>query len=88
MVKGARRDGLYLLHCSHQALAASSTTLPDTIWHNRLGHPSSSVLSKLVNGGCISPSSCITNICTSCQMGKAYRLPFSLNHKRCNSPFI
>jgi hypothetical protein len=48
-----------------------------TLWHRRLGHPSSRVVSKLLSDNGISVASCSidNSVCDACQRGKNCRLP-------------
>jgi len=60
----------------------------DMIWHQRLGHPSTSIFQYLLRHhnlpllGSVSPSS----VCESCQLGKAKQLPFSAATKGSTKP--
>ena len=84
LFQGPCRDGLYPLSLpSPQALAVSSSTL----WHHRLGHPSSSILSHL--SSCLgSKSFSSKNFCKSCAVDKSTQLPFQLNNARAPTPFF
>lgn len=56
------------------------TRVINTIWHSRLGHPSSHVLKFLVNKNKLPISGTVTNeFCHSCPMGKSHKLPFNLS---------
>ena len=84
LFQGPCRDGLYPLSLpSPQALTASSSTL----WHQRFGHPSSSVLSRL--SFCLGSNSFSSkNFCKSCAVGKSTQLPFQLNNARAPTPSV
>lgn len=69
-------DGdLYPLRLPHQqALTATSDT---SLWHQRLGHPGQPILSQLLQHFPFHCNKSAEHSCTSCQMGKHVRLPFS-----------
>ena len=46
------------------------------LWHHRLGHPSSNILSIILHQLQL-PSSSLESICSSCQQGNSCRLPFT-----------
>lgn len=60
-----------------------------TLWHRRLGHPSSRVVSKLLSDNGISVASCSidNSVCDACQRGKNCRLPFSLSTRQTSVVF-
>ena len=60
-----------------------------TVWHQRLGHPYSKILSLLKEQNIIDLSHWISkpNICISCQMGKSCKLLFKSNNKISKFPF-
>lgn len=67
---------------------ATFAALSPTLWHNRLGHPGSNVLSflsknKFIECKQISSSS----ICQSCIYGKHVKLPFSISNSNTSKPF-
>ncbi|KAM1320462.1 hypothetical protein ACFX2H_005342 [Malus domestica] len=62
---------------NHQAYV-TSTTAPQGIWHQRLGHPSFKILHKLGSQSRISCSYHIHKfVCSSCALGKCSRKPFT-----------
>lgn len=75
LFQGPCKDGLYPISFSHpQALAVLSSSM----WHNRLSHPSSSVLSHL--GSSLSSTFRNKNFfCKGCALGKSTQLPFVQN---------
>lgn len=86
LFQGPCKDGLYPLQLSHasstpQALAA----IHSSIWHNRLGHPSSDVSSRL--SSTIGSKVSFRNFCSECALSKSHRLPFENNRSFADSPF-
>lgn len=88
---GREHDGLYLLpsipaktiksdnRCSliaRHSLVTSTTKTDLSLWHKRLGHPSSKVLRNLVSTSIDDCSSVVKNCCV-CPCAKLVRLPFS-----------
>jgi hypothetical protein len=63
-------------------------TAPLDIWHTRLGHPSQSVMNKLLQHALIScnGSHKINKICDSCQIAKSKKLPFPDSHRISTHP--
>ena len=57
------------------------------IWHQRLGHPSSQVLSQVVSS-CNLPIVMKSKLpfCTACKLGKSHALPFPLSDSQCTKP--
>ena len=68
----------------HQALAASSGI---SLWHQRLGHPGTPVLSQLLQSFDFQCNKTDAHVCSSCQMGKHVRLPFSNSTSHSYFPF-
>jgi len=61
---------------------------PPNIWHSRLGHPSMSILNKLLQQSllpCNGPSK-INKLCDSCQIAKSKKLSFSDSHRISTHP--
>lgn len=88
LFQGQCKDGLYPLKLSHpplRALSASAcqSSIPSTLWHCRLGHPSSQVIKNLaLNKSLGSFSFREFDFCKDCALGKSTRLPFvSQEHK-------
>ncbi|GKV34540.1 hypothetical protein SLEP1_g42906 [Rubroshorea leprosula] len=75
VAKETRKGQLYALEEEEKhALAAISNKASDSIWHQRLGHPNSSVLKTLVieNNIVVSNWTKSPHLCSGCQMGKSY----------------
>lgn len=85
IARGSKKGQLYALDQTFEeafsAIKQGRTT--STIWHQRLGHPHSRVLSLLKEKKVIDITRWITqpNICVSCQMGKSCKLPFNKTNK-------
>ncbi|KAG8483232.1 hypothetical protein CXB51_022211 [Gossypium anomalum] len=91
LLRGRVRDGLYQFSVDSQLSsprvstahnvdlqASSSSSDQFTLWHNRLGHPSSSVVATVLNTcGIVTNKKSLSNICIACQKGKSHKLPFS-----------
>ncbi|GKV50011.1 hypothetical protein SLEP1_g56730 [Rubroshorea leprosula] len=90
LAKGTRKGQLYALDEGEKyALATMTNKAADTIWHQRLGHPNSRILKNLSSKKNIVVSRWTTppHLCTSCQMGKSCKLPFTRNNERAKFPF-
>ncbi|GKV27558.1 hypothetical protein SLEP1_g36720 [Rubroshorea leprosula] len=90
LAKGTRKGQLYALEEGEKhALAAISNKATDSIWHQRLGHPNSNVRKALASKKNIVVSKWTQppNLCSSCQMGKSCRLPFTKNNEKAESLF-
>jgi hypothetical protein len=89
-------NGLYPIHAS----SSSSFTQPSSaqaflgqlvqsnLWHHRLGHPTNSVVSLMLNKAHIPvPKTSSPIMCHPCLAGKVRKLPFPQHHHKFNSPF-
>ncbi|KAG8477106.1 hypothetical protein CXB51_030102 [Gossypium anomalum] len=93
LLRGRVRDGLYQFSADptrslpcvsavHNVDVEDSPSRSDpfTLWHNRLGHPSSSVVTTVLNNcGIVTNKKSLSHICIACQKGKSHKLPFSLS---------
>lgn len=83
LFKGLVREGFYPFHTTTQIVGTQHayTTTPKAsqdIWHQRLGHPSFRILNKIASTSCISfTGSSHKSRCSSCEMGKCSKLPFT-----------
>jgi hypothetical protein len=91
ILHGRSRGGLYLLPCSsanHIKQAYSISKVPQSRWHARLGHPSSSivkvVLSKNSLPYCIDSSQNL--VCDAFQQAKCHQLPYPTSSSVCTAP--
>lgn len=92
LLTGSIHDGLYQF--SVPVVSTPPTTAPFVahsqvshtvsnssvfaLWHNRLGHPSTSVVKTILNKcNVVSSKNSFDGICTACQKGRSHKLPFS-----------
>uniref|UniRef100_A0A2N9E3A6 Integrase catalytic domain-containing protein n=1 Tax=Fagus sylvatica TaxID=28930 RepID=A0A2N9E3A6_FAGSY len=99
LYQGLSRNGVYPIHssstlfnsASNKTACAVHSVTPDKwqLWHSRLGHPSSKVLSSVFPSlQCKSVLSDTTKVhCTHCLAGKMHQLPFPVSNKTVTSPF-
>ncbi|KAF7841251.1 Retrovirus-related Pol polyprotein from transposon TNT 1-94 [Senna tora] len=92
LLKGRAKNGLYcfddfqlLHHVSDPSAYIASTTLSSSspiefgLWHSRLGHPSSKIVTSILkscNIECKLNKDVTTSVCHSCCLGKNHALPF------------
>ena len=73
------------------ALACTIVNKQSEVWHKRLGHPNSVVLSHLVNSGFLGNkdqfSSHLSIDCSTCKLGKSKSLSFPSHSSRAESCF-
>ena len=93
LLQGRNRNGVYEWpsHARSEnppiiAFSSVKATIPD--WHHRLGHPSSSIISKLVSSQVLSvlSSNKPSNPCNACLINKTHKLPFSSSSVRSSKP--
>ncbi|KAG8478469.1 hypothetical protein CXB51_028351 [Gossypium anomalum] len=91
LLRGQVRDGLYhFLVASpvssdpvavvHNVDVQRSSLITDdfTLWHYRLGHPSTRIVNDVLNKcGIVTNTKTLSNVCIACQKGKSHKLPFS-----------
>lgn len=61
-----------------------------TLWHHRLGHPSTLILASLVRENklpCTSSLKCLNSLYNACQLGKHHKLPFTNSSSFTSFPF-
>lgn len=97
LLQGKAKDGLYHIdpinpsvssfypQVHHTTRIVNSTGLLD--WHNKLGHPSYKTLVQVLKSCNISVQS-NENVffCSSCQYGKAHKLPFNHSNSKASKP--
>ncbi|KAL4334975.1 hypothetical protein GQ457_07G002860 [Hibiscus cannabinus] len=88
--KGEFYKGLYLLQLPHQSDKLISSRESESValvsWHDRLGHPSSSVL-HLLKDVLPSVENNKNDVCTVCPLAKQKCLPFPVSYTVTASPF-
>ncbi|KAG8499008.1 hypothetical protein CXB51_005388 [Gossypium anomalum] len=69
-------------------LNSAQLTGSPLLWHSRLGHPCNNVLSHVLRT-CNIPikRNSLPQVCPSCQLGKAHKLPFDHSKTMYSSPF-
>jgi hypothetical protein len=79
LFQGPCKDGLYPLRLSSEStIPQALSSVHSSLWHNRLGHPSSSVLSRL--GSTIGSKITLNSFCNNCALSKSHKLPFQSTH--------
>lgn len=95
LLQGPSENGLYPIPLNKKFLnkwkgltAHLGVKTTDVVWHQRLGHPSSSVFQQLLKNQNLplSGSEDKTRICESCQLGKSKQLPFCESTRISTSP--
>jgi len=84
IAKGPKVGRLFPLHFSiPRCLSFACTTVQNKseVWHKRLGHPNSVVLSRLLNSGLLGNKTQFSShdvffYCSTCKLGKSKTLPF------------
>jgi hypothetical protein len=85
LLQGPSENGLYPIPLHQKSLnkwkgltAHLGVKTTDVVWHQRLGHPSSSVFQQLLKNQNLHLFGLVdkTRICESCQLGKSKQLPF------------
>ena len=57
------------------------------VWHSRLGHPASAIISKLLSNKCLpTTSSGSLSFYHSCPSGESSKLPFQLSNSASHNP--
>nr|CAE05450.3 OSJNBa0073E02.10 [Oryza sativa Japonica Group] len=91
LLQGRSRGGLYPIPLKsttpqgRQALVSTSSA--ESRWHSRLGHPSFSVVSRVLRKHNIPVSeSREERVCDACQQAKSHQLPYSRSVSRSSAP--
>ncbi|KAM1079132.1 hypothetical protein ACFX2B_013731 [Malus domestica] len=99
LYKGLCSNGLYPLSslanvspASSQSIASNKALLgqlvTSTTWHNRLGHPSNSIVSLMLHKSKVAFAKDPNPVlCLRCLEGKFYKLPFALSVNKSVTPF-
>ena len=56
------------------------------LWHNRLGHAASNIVSKVINTCNVASRKYKSTICSDCQLAKSHRLPTQLSNFHASKP--
>jgi hypothetical protein len=95
LLQGPSENGMYPLRFGrtlHQGskpfTAMIGIKTSHLVWHSRLGHPSTDIVSRIVKENKLPLSSSEMNktVCASCQMGKGKKQPFSVSNHVSTSP--
>lgn len=100
LLQGQLKDSLYQLPFTHSASFSSFGVLNKSsasdfvgerasisLWHNRLGHPSSWIVDQVVSHFSLPPYlNKRATICEACQLGKSHDLPFVSKHLQSYCP--
>lgn len=83
LFRGLTSNGLYPFHSSVPSLHSTAffgAKVSADVWQKRLGHPSSTILHKVLSNSKLSLGSLSTvnSFCEYCQYAKSSKLPFSL----------
>ena len=82
------RNGLYPFpNFNHSSSTAAFLGVKTTasIWHQRLGHPSATILKKLAPSLSLQGASS-SQFCESCQLAESCKLPFSISESTTSKP--
>ena len=80
LLQGRCEGGLYPLKPFPQnKRMLASVKLSSSLWHNRLGHPSSSIVQQIINKNKlpVASESNDKHVCDACQQGKSHQLPYA-----------
>lgn len=76
------------LSSSMSASPVSFTAISPQLWHHRLGHPGDHVLSSLrTNKSILYNKETSSHLCSTCEIAKHKRLPFTLSNSVTYAPF-
>ncbi|PRQ49673.1 putative RNA-directed DNA polymerase [Rosa chinensis] len=86
LFQGPCKDGLYPLDLSSVSPTPYAlTSTHSTIWHNRLGHPSSNVFARI--GSSIGSKLSFRSFCKDCALSKSHQFPFQSNNATATTLF-
>lgn len=78
IASGTQKGRLNVLdNIKHAAFFSNRQQYASFVWHSTLGHCSSQVVKLLKSQNLITITSVTSHLCTSCNIGKFHRLPFS-----------
>jgi histone deacetylase 1/2 len=96
LYRGLCSNGMYPIHASSSSSFTQSSPaqaflgqlVQSNLWHHRLGHPTNSVVSLMLNKAHIPvPKTSSPIMCHPCLARKVRKLPFPQHHHKFNSPF-
>ena len=96
LYRGLCSNGLYPIHASSPSSPTKSSPaqaflgqlVQSNLWHHRLGHPTNSVVSLMLNKAHIPVSKTSSpTMCHPCLAGKVSKLPFPHHNHKLASPF-
>jgi len=95
LYRGLCSNGLYPIHAFSPSHSTTSPTqaflgqlIQSNLWHHRLGHPTNSIVSLMLNKAHIRvPKTSSPMLCHPCLAGKVSKLPFPQHHYKFTSPF-
>jgi hypothetical protein len=70
-----------------QPTALSASIVPADLWHARLGHPGNKTLHQVLQSFDFNCNKSAVHLCSSCQLGKHVRQPFSSSQTVTYFPF-
>lgn len=88
LFRGLSRNGLYpfpSFNRSSSTFAFLGAKTTASIWHQRLGHPSPTILQNLAPSLSLQGASS-SQFCESCQLAKSSKLPFSISESTTSKP--
>jgi transposase InsO family protein len=96
LLEGKSENGMYPLRFgkkkthlgSKDFTALIGIKTSSLVWHHRLGHPSSDIVTRIIKDNKLPTSSFDLNktICSSCQLGKGKKQPFHASNRITTSP--
>jgi len=92
IAKGPKVGRLFPLHIPSHVAFSSSVANKSEVWHKRLGHPNSAILSHLFTSALLGQSDQISLSrssfdCSTCKLGKSKILPFQISGSRATKCF-
>ncbi|CAL9014239.1 unnamed protein product [Prunus brigantina] len=100
LLQGKSNQGLYLIPLSASQRSRGVSSISSTpvaylgqhvnvsIWHQRLGHPTNTVVQRMLQDSALSVSVDTSQaLCTACLHGKMHKLSFPKDHIKSNVPF-
>ncbi|PKU85564.1 Retrovirus-related Pol polyprotein from transposon TNT 1-94 [Dendrobium catenatum] len=90
LLRGPCKAGLYKITptttTTSPELACTAYTNPNSLWHDRLGHPHFKILKNIAQSNSDLHISSVNSSCTTCIQCKLHKLPFEISASRTNTP--